>query len=446
MLGFAVLMFGMSTMSQAIVPLKENPVFISTLTKFSNPLLGILAGVAFTTVLQSASAAVGILQALTATGTMRFDVALPLIMGIAIGAAVPVLLSAVGAAPDGKRTAFAYLVSNLLGAAIAAVGFYGLNGIFDFPFMYKIMNTVDVALLNTIYRFIIVILLLPMSKQIEKITAWVRWKPSEGVQDMPKMKPLEERFVSHPALAVEQSRNAINDMAEKAKDNLLLALDLLYSYSQEQYDRVFLMEDFVDRYEDRIGTYLLKVNAYELDSAQSGDVSKFLHTITDFERISDHAVNLAYTAKESYEKETHFSQQALQELTVLEDAVREIISVTIHAFLDNDLRMAVKVEPLDELIDNLCGEAKLHHVDRLHAGICKINAGFQFNDRISNYERIADHCSNIAVAMIAIESETFDTHEYLNSVRKLKSESYSTYFEEYSRKYSLSGEISKTVR
>lgn len=308
LLGFAVLMFGMSAMSSAVVPLREDELFISTLTEFSNPLLGILAGIVFTSILQSASAAVGILQALAMAGTVRFDMAFPLIMGIAIGAAVPVLLSAIGATTDGKRTALAYLTSNTLGVIVSATVFYGLNAFLDFPFMKETMTMTTVAALNSIYRFALVAVLFPLNRQLEAISSWLIRSGSEnGVDDLP-LKPLEERFIDHPSLAIEQCRDAINDMAVKAKENLFLSFGLIHSFSQENYERVQIIENTVDRYEDRIGTYLLKVNSKELNDEQNESTGKFLHTITDFERISDHAVNLAKAAKELYEKKLPFLQ------------------------------------------------------------------------------------------------------------------------------------------
>jgi len=435
LLGFAVLMFGMSVMSGAVAPLRENDLFISIFTEFSNPLLGILVGIVFTSILQSASAAVGILQALAMTGSVQFDMALPLIMGISIGASVPVLLSAIGATKDGKRTALAYLTSNTLGVILSAAVFYGLNAFMNFSFMNKTMTMATVAALNSIYRLVIVAVLFPLNRQLEAISN--RFVPSgnESKLDELPLKPLEERFINHPTLAIEQCREAINDMAPYAKENLFLSLRLMNSFTKENYERVQFIENIVDRYEDRLGTYLLKVTKNELNDEQNASTGKFLHTITDFERISDHAVNLAEAAKEIYEKEVVFSDDAKQELRVVGNAVAEIMTMAIDAFINNDLQLAEKIEPLEELIDNLCGELKLHHVQRLKNSVCSPSSGFVFNDILNNYERTADHCSNIAVAMIALESDSFDTHEYIDSVKRLKSETYAKYFEAYSRKY-----------
>jgi len=276
------------------------------------------------------------------------------------------------------------------------------------------------------------------SSQLEAISNWlIRSGGDKDVAEDLPLKPLEERFIAHPSLAIEQCREAINDMAAKAKENLFLSFGLMHSFSQENYERVQLLENTVDRYEDRLGTYLLKITSNELNDEQNESTGKFLHTITDFERISDHAVNLAEAAREIHEKEITFSKDAEHELRIVENAVTEIVTMAIDSFINNDLEHAAKIEPLEELIDNLCDELKLHHVKRLKNGLCSLNTGFVFNDIMNDYERIADHCSNIAVAMIALESNSFDQHEYLESVKKLKNETYAKYFEEYSKKYMI---------
>ena len=437
LLGFAVLMYGMSTMSDAVSPLRDSQVFIDALTSFSNPLLGILVGLLFTSVIQSASAAVGILQALAVTGAITFEIALPIIMGIAIGAAVPVLLSALGANVSGKRTAFVYLLIDVLGVVIWATVFYIANAIAHFDFMTMTMTTVSIALMNTLFRLATVIVLTPLIGLLEKCVCLLIPENPESIREEQEMDRLEERFLQHPALAIEQSRITINSMAAEAQENLAEAMRLLHHYSDEGYRTVVEMEQVVDRYEDRLGSYLVKLTGQELSSKQNEDASKFLHTISDFERISDHALNIAQTAKEMREKSIVFSDDALRELAVLESALAEIVHITVNAFIRNDLSLASRVEPLEELIDDLCDELKLHHVDRLQKGLCTLGQGFVFNDLLTNYERVADHCSNIAVALIELESDSFDTHEYLNSLKELKSDMYERYYEEYRRIYQL---------
>ena len=439
LMGFAVLMFGMSTMSAAVSPLRDEPVFLRILTSFSDPILGILFGTLFTCVLQSASAAVGILQALASTGVIDFSIALPIIMGIAIGAALPVLLSAVGANVDGKRTAMVYLVVEVAGVVFWAAVFYLANAVFRFDFMNMPMTSVSIAFVNTLFRFVKVVILLPFTDIIEAVVnALVKdkgeKKPDAG---QPAAMHLEERFLQHPALAIEQSRITINSMAADAELNFTGALQLLEHYTDEDFAEVERMEGVIDRYEDILGTYLVKLTGRELTSRQSADVSKFLHTLSDFERISDHALNVAEAAQELKNKDIAFSGDARHELSVLTAALREILHNAIRAFIMEDLELAKRVEPLEELIDALCDEMKLHHVDRLQKGTCALLQGFVFNDLLTNYERVADHCSNIAVAMIELEADSFDTHEYLNSVKAMRSAAYERYYEEYRQRFSL---------
>ncbi len=436
LLGFAVLMYGMSAMSGAVSPLRESDAFIRILTSFSNPILGILVGLAFTSVLQSASAAVGILQALAITGAVTFEVALPIVMGIAIGAAVPVLLSALGANLNGKRTAFIYLLIDVLGVLIWALLFYGANAIIHFTFLDAVMSSVSIALMNTLFRLATVIVLLPCIGLMEHMVELLF--PDDGsAAEEQEMDRLEERFLQHPALSIEQSRLVTNSMAERAEGNLLMAVGLRNRWSDKDFRMVGETESVIDRYEDKLGTYLMKITSKSLSQSQSEEVSKYLHTISDFERISDHALNISEAAKEIHDKDLQFSPEACHELDVIESAVREILSVAVGAFVENDPQRAARVEPLEEIIDGLCDEMKSHHVDRLQSGSCTLNLGFVFNDLLTNYERVADHCSNIAVAIIELESDSFDTHEYLNSVRAMKSSSFARYYEEYKQEYHL---------
>lgn len=436
LLGFAVLMFGMKAMSGSVSGLKENETFIRLLTEFSNPLLGILVGLLFTSVLQSASASVGILQALAITGAIRFDVALPVIMGIAIGAAVPVLLSALGANAAGRRTAWSYLVVDTLGVIVFSAIFYTANAFADFPFMSAKMTTVSIAALNTVFRIAVVVLLAPFIGLLEKLVCRMIKDDAEA-EELSDMDKLEERFLQHPAIAVEQSRLTVNSMANKAKENILDAIALLGNYSDEGFAAVERMENIVDRYEDRIGSYLVQLTGKELNPRQNEAVSKYLHTINDFERMSDHALNVAESAQELHEKGIEFSEEGWHELNVLTAAVSEVLSTAVGAFTENNLELAYRVEPLEDHVDNLCDEMKLHHIDRLAKGKCTITHGYVFNDLLTDLERISDHCSNIAVAMIELESAAFDTHEYINSLNAMHTKAYDEYYAEYSSKYVL---------
>lgn len=436
LLGFAVLMYGMSAMSGAVAPLKDSAAFVSLLTRFSNPLLGVLVGTVFTCILQSASAAVGILQALAITGTITFSVAFPIILGIAIGAAVPVLLSSLGASVKGKRTAYVYLLIDVIGAAFWGVVFYAVNAAVHFPFLNTTMTTVTIALLNTIFRFGTVLLLTPLIPMLERLVN-VLFPDKAASGALADIDRLEERFLTHPALAIEQSRLTIDSMARQAQNNILTAFSLLEKFDDDRFAALQEDEEAIDHYEDKLGTYLIKITSKELTPRQTADVSKYLHTISDLERISDHSLNIGETAQELYTKRIVFSPAGSRELRVMLSAVTRILELTISAFLNNDVDAAYRVEPLEELIDNLCDEMKLHHIDRLQSGECTLNHGFAFNDLLTNCERVSDHCSNIAVAMIELESESFDTHEYINSVMAMHSHSFDKYYAEYSKEFRI---------
>lgn len=437
LLGFAVLMFGMSTMSAAVSPLKESAAFINLLTVFSNPILGILVGILFTSILQSASAAVGILQALAMTGAIDFSTALPLIMGIAIGAAVPVLLSALGANDNGKRTSLVYLLINIFGVAFCGIVFYAVNAVYPLPFMSLTMTTVSIALLNTVFRFITILVLAPLTGVLERITGkLVKVKSSSG-SPVAISVHLEDRFLPYPPLAISHCREFAQDMARITQNGLNYAFDLLKNYNDEEYRRVDELENLSDKYEDSIGTYLMKITRYELTKEQNAEVSKFLHTLSDFERISDHTENIANVAKEINEKGISYSGEAQHELNVIQSAISEILAITVDSFVRDDIELAAKVEPLEEVIDSLCDEMKLHHVDRLQKGLCSLEQGFTFNDLLTNYERISDHCSNVALAIIELETDEFNTHEYLKNIEKMKQESFTRHFEEFQSKYSF---------
>ncbi|MBQ3404365.1 MAG: Na/Pi cotransporter family protein [Oscillospiraceae bacterium] len=439
LLGFAVLMYGMTAMSAAVAPLRESERFIVLLTKFSNPVLGILVGMVFTAVIQSSAAAVGILQALSMTGALRFSAAFPIILGIAVGGALPVLISALGASLNARRTALVHLIIDILGALFCGVVFYAANTVHPFSFINATMNPVSVAALNTVFRIVTVAVLTPCISLLEKLVCLIMPASRESAGDKADADwdLLEERFISHPALAIEQSRIVVISMAGYVWKNLTLALQLLRDYSEEVFQEVQELEDLVDRYEDKLGTYLVKINSKELTRAQNEDLNKFLHAITDFERISDHTANIAESAKEIAEKQIEFSPAAARELEVLQEAIREGVDMAIRAFTDSDYDTAMMVEPLEELVDNLCDEIKHRHIDRLQTGICTIQHGYVFNDLLTSYERISDHCSNIAVAMIELEHDSFDTHNYLENRLNMKDEEFDRYYREFEAKYSL---------
>lgn len=437
LMGFAVLMFGMKAMSGAVSGLKDDENFVRILTDFSNPILGIIVGMAFTSVLQSASAAVGILQALAITGAVSFEVAFPIIMGIAIGAAVPVLLSAMGASADGKRTALSYLIIDLFGVIIVSVIFYAVNAFVHFGFMSRTMTAVSIALVNTLFRVVIVMILAPMTGLIEKFVSFFVKDDKERLKGLRDMDLLEERFLTHPALSIEQSRHVINSMARCVVKNVTDALSLVDKYTKDGFADVQKEEELVDRYEDKLGTYLVQITRLELTKQQNIMVGKYLHSITDFERMSDHALNIAECAQEMHDKKLNFSKYATHELSVLRSAVSEIVALAVKAFVEDDLSIAYRIEPLEEKIDSLCDEMKLHHINRISDGTCTLQLGFVFNDLLTNLERMADHCSNIGVAMIELASGALETHDYYNKLMEETTDQFKESFAKYDAKFKL---------
>lgn len=437
LMGFAVLMFGMKAMSGAVSGLKDDENFVRILTDFSNPILGIIVGMAFTSVLQSASAAVGILQALAITGAVSFEVAFPIIMGIAIGAAVPVLLSAMGASADGKRTALSYLIIDLFGVVIVSVIFYAVNALVHFGFMSRTMTAVSIAFVNTLFRVVIVMILAPMTGLIEKFVSLFVKDDKERLKGLRDMDLLEERFLTHPALSIEQSRQVINSMARCVVKNVTDALSLVDKYTKDGFAEVQKEEELVDRYEDKLGTYLVQITRLELTKQQNIMVGKYLHSITDFERMSDHALNIAECAQEMHDKKLNFSKSATHELSVLRSAVSEIVALAVKAFVEDDLSVAYRIEPLEEKIDSLCDEMKLHHINRISDGTCTLQLGFVFNDLLTNLERMADHCSNIGVAMIELASGALETHDYYNKLMEETTDQFKESFAKYDAKFKL---------
>lgn len=439
MIGFCILMVGMQNMSAAVAPLRSEPAFIDMLTKFSNPFIGILIGLLVTAVLQSASATVGILQALSVTGAISFSVALPIIMGIAVGAAMPVIISSFGATTDGKRTAFVYLLVDALGALIWAVVFYSVNHFVHFSFMDRTMTTVSIAFVNSLFRVATVAVLFPFIRFLEKmVCAIFKEVVDEEDKDIVEISVLDDRFIAHPTVAIEQAKTVLCSMAHMAQKNLIRSMELLDTFSHEKYDKIQRREDKVDRYEDKLGTYLVKITQQELTSGQNKEVSKLLHTISDFERISDHAVNISQAAAELFNEKLRFSDCAVEDVELMSLIMKEIVGNVIDAFEQNKVEYAYKTEPLEELVDIYCDEMKMNHVKRVQKGECTLHQGFIFNDLLTDFERIADHCSNVAVAIIELELNVFDTHEYLINLKKDNGTNFDKYFEEYKEMFPLS--------
>lgn len=438
MLGFAVLMYGMSMMSGSISPLREDPHFINMLTSFSNPILGVLVGVLITAVIQSASAAVGILQALAMTGAIEFDMAFPILMGIGIGASVPVMLSALGASTNGKRTAFVYLIIDIIGAILVGSIFYAINAVVGFSFMTKTMNMVSVAFVNTMYRLAVVILLSPATGILEKIVCAMFPEGEEAAAERADMDRLESRFLEHPTLAIAQSRSVIDSMAAKALESVKCAVNARNGSDKDALKKVFDLEGVLDRYEDKLGTYLFKITSQHLNEEQSSYVNKYLRVLSDFERMSDHARNVGEAVQEIREKKITFSDSAEKELAILESAITEITEITIKSFIDNDRELALKIDPLEEVVDDLCDEIKSHHIDRVGRQECTLENGFVFNDLLTDYERISDHCSNVAVDIIESGEEGIAAHEFHINMDYRQDEQFQKDFNEYKSKYLIS--------
>ena len=413
MVGFSVLMAGMNTMSTAMSPLADEPWFMDLFLSFKNPVLGVLAGAVLTAVLQSSSASVGILQALTSTGAVTYAAAVPIIMGQNIGTTVTALISSAGANKNAKRTAFVHLYFNLIGTLVFLCGFYGLHALLGFSFYNETANTFGIAIVHTIFNIVTTAILLPFNRVLEKLAILT-------IPDSPEKENfalLDDRLLNTPAVAVERASSATAEMAELARVGVMQAMSLTHTWDDTLAQKVRDEEQKVDQYEDALGTYLVKLSSRELSHADSQSVNTLLHTISDFERISDHSVNLLSSAEEIHSKNIEFSKDAREELQVLEGAVQDVLSRTTDAFRKDDLHLAGKVEPMETVVDELVRAIKARHVARLQAGSCSIEYGFVLEDLLTNYERVCDHCSNVAVAQIEVAQDSFDTHAYLNDLR-----------------------------
>ena len=437
MLGFAILMTGMQMMSGAVSPLRESPMFIKMLTMFSNPIAGILVGIAFTAVLQSASATVGVLQALSVTGILTFASAFPIVLGIGVGAACPVLISAIGANKNGKRTALVYLINDLFGLILWSVIFYTANAFVHFTFMDMTMTPVAIALLNTVFRLATVIVLFPFISKIEKLVCWLVKDNKEDLEDEADFDLLEERLLNYPALAIAQCHRVMNGMSKKLRKNVNRAMNLLNDYQQDKYDKVQRKEDLIDKYESRLGEYLIQLTKREMNSAQTRQTSLYLHTINDFERIGDHASYIAHMSNEMHDNHTNFSQEAWDELNVVMEAVREDINITCNAFMKGDKEMAQRVAPLGAVITGLCDVLKMRHAERLSQGKCGLEEGTVFSDILNSFCRIATHCASAMVALMKSGETGSDLHIHDSKIYPTNSADYYQYFKEYGQKYDI---------
>ena len=439
LIGFAVLMFGMDTMSAAVKPLAQEPAFTGILTAFSNPVLGMLAGVVLTAVIQSSSASVGILQALCLSGAVGYNTAIPIILGQNIGTCVTAMISGVGASRNARRAALVHLYFNIIGTVVFMGVFYLLDAAFQFPFMEKPADALGIAVVHSCFNVSATLLLLPFSRGLVKLACLTT---GGGVQEQSHqedevLQHLDPRFLNTPAYAIEQSRNVAVSMAELAERAINLAMGLVTGYDSEKAQQVLELETRVDQYEDQLGSYLVKAGSRDLSERDNHSLSVMLHCIGDFERISDHARNVQEAAQEMADKGVNFSEKALQELEVLRSAIRDILKITMRSFMDEDLELARQVEPLEEVIDALIQEIRQRHIRRLRKGSCTIELGFILTDIITNLERVSDHCSNIAVCLLEISEDEFDTHAYLEDMRREDNTEFRRQVMAYGRQYLL---------
>jgi len=436
LLGFAVLMFGMNAMSEAFSPLRGSEAFTALLARVSDPLFGILAGVVVTAAIRSSAAAVGLLQALSMTGALSLSAAFPVVLGIAVGGTIPVLIGSRGASLNARRTALVHVIINVIGAVFCGAVFYAVNAVRPLPVTASVMSPVSVAALNTVFRVVTVVVLTPAIGLMEKMARFFMKDEPEPEQSS-DWDLLEDRFVQHPALAIEQCRIVLCSMAECVRKNIADALALLKSYSDAGFSLVQDAEERVDQYEDRLGTYIVKITSSELTQQQNEDIYQFLHAITDLERISDHALNIAENAREIHEKSIPLEGEAGKEIDVMNGAITEVVDTALNALIGKDPAAARHVEPLEELIDNLCDDMKHRQIDRLTHGVYTRQNSFVFNDLIANYERVSDHCSNIAVAIIELDRDEFDPHNYIESLMSRKDEEFERDYEAYREKYAF---------
>ena len=439
LIGFSVLMFGMETMSSAVAPLKDVPQFTSILTLFRNPALGVLAGAVLTAVIQSSSASVGILQALSATGQITFGAAIPIIMGQNIGTCVTALISCVGAGKNAKRAAMVHLYFNIIGTVLFLIIFYTANAFIHFQFTDGPVDPFKIAVVHTIFNISATAVLLPFNKLLEKIA---RMTIKDGA-DISGFSILDERFLQTPSFAVEQCMTLATNMAYIAKDSFTLVQECVAKYSEQNDKRIIENEGMADEYEDALGAYLIKLSAQKLTASDSQKVSILLHAISDFEKITDYTADLVFTAREKRDKDIHFSEKTRQEITIMVNAVGEIIDLTISAFSSGSVALANKVEPLEDVIDRLRNELKSRQIRRMQEGRCSVNQGFVLTDYITSLEKISDHCANVAAAIIELNNENYDVHNVMSHRRN--KDSYKAMRESFSKKYALPASVSSSA-
>lgn len=437
LIGFAVLMYGMDIMSSAVEPLKDVPEFVSILTMFSNPVLGVAAGAVFTAAIQSSSASVGILQALCLTGSVTYSTAIPIIMGQNIGTCVTAILSSIGANKGAKRVAAVHLSFNIIGTVIFLAAFYAANAVLSFDFMGDVVNPANIAIIHSIFNIASTAVLLPFYKQLEKLAILVvKDAPEKKAQDE-TLTLLDERFLDTPSVAVLQCKKVATKMAQLSRDSIMAAMGLIESFDDDKFNYVDLLESKIDRYEDTLSAYIVKLERQELSNDDNTALSAILHNVGDLERISDHAKNISESAMELHQKGIKFSPDAEREVGIFMNAVREIVNLAVDSFVEKDVEMAASVEPLEEVIDEIHADVKNRHIERLRKGICTIELGFILSDLGTNLERVADHCSNLAICTIEAAEGAFDMHRYTSRIKKYDVDEFEQKERGFEAKYSL---------
>ena len=441
LLGFAILMYGMTAMSSAVEPLKDVPQFTQILTKFENPLLGVIAGFALTTIMQSSSVSVGILQALCSTGAVSYALALPIIMGQNIGSCTTAMISSVGASKDAKRAAAVHFYFNVIGTVVFMLVFYISNAFVHYAFLPQAANEVGIATIHSIFNIAATIVLLPLSGFLEFLAVKTIKDDDEEEDELSKhdkvLQLLDPVFLERPGFAIMQCQKVASAMAELSMKSVGRAVGLLTAYDEEIAERIRKEEDTVDKYEDQLGTYLLRLSTKDLSKEDGHRLSLMLHSLGDIERISDLAVNILLAVEQMHKKELIFSKKAMDELAVYSKALKDILTMTVNAFEQNDRYKAALVQPLEELMDDMNKELKKRHVKRLRKGKCTIELGLSLSDISDTYERISDHCSNIATCVIQVEDDELDAHEHRKEVKEQDAKWYDEQYRAYEQKYAL---------
>lgn len=438
LLGFGILMLGMTAMSDAMAVLKDVPEFTSLLTKFSNPLLGVLVGTLLTAAIQSSSASVGILQALSTTGSISVASAFPIILGQNIGSCVPVLLSSIGTNKNAKRTAGIYLSFSVIGVVIAMALFYGLNTVIGLPFIQEKVGPVQIAIIHSVFNIFTTLVLFPFGKQLEKLMCLLIKDKNEETEKSPAEKGLVEgKFIITPSYALDKTKEKCDEMAVLARKNIMLCLDFIKIYNRNKDEKIKSNEKMLDSYEDELETYLVSISAMNLSVIDSSRLSKLSHAIGNFERIGDYGVNILKTKRKMHKDRIHFSDDANKELDIMAAAVKEIVENSTNAFINDDIDLAETIEPLEQVINNLKAELRAKHSKRMANGECSVENGMLFFDIVNSFERIADHCSNLAVCIIELSQGSYQTHSYLKGVKNSSNQTFINSFEEYLKKYQL---------